>query len=248
MTNDNLTVGQRYANIIDSSTSTEDTEEALKQFLSGNTDFYEEQYYRLLAEIESSNTPKGFHDYDRTYIEKYKPVMESREFIAERRVEAIKGNFKTELEVRVYVTNKFKEKGFSQEHEYYDSTEYEKDYDKIRAVFKSAELPAPLTGIIPDKDLKKFLKPGDILFIKQDTRSVSMNPTTSSLDVSQNPGYHVVKGGEVLKVNIKNVKTRVTGEYWGKPYDHEASIPLIDITHVIRDGKRYRVDDSNELV
>jgi hypothetical protein len=58
-------------------------------------------------------------------------------------------------------------------------------------------------------------------------------------------GYRIVDGGEVLKVNVKNVKTRVRGEYMGKPYENEPSLALDKVTHVIRDGKRYRVDDSD---
>jgi hypothetical protein len=240
MTNDNLTVEQRYANIIASSTMPEDTKDALAEFLSRNTYFQKQKYYEFLAKIESDNVPKGFDIYYRDHIEKYRPVIEAEEFIAERRQEAIKGDFETELELRVYVINKLKEKGFSQEHEYYDSPEYEKDYDKIRAVFKSAEVPAPLAGIIPYKDLKKALKVGDTLYQKKDTYSFSNGQATG--------GYRIVKGGEVLKVKIKYVKVRSTGDYMGKPFDHEISIPLNSISHVIRDGKRYKVDHSTELI
>lgn len=183
MTNDNLTVGQRYENIIASSTEPRETEKALKEFLRGNVDFYKQRYYEILTEIESNSVPKGCEDFYYISVEKYKPVIEAEEFIAKRRQEAINGNFETELEVGIYVINKLKEKGFSKEHEYYDSPEYEKDYDKIRAVFKSAEVPVPVAGIIYCEDLRKFLKPGDVLFIKQATCSVSMNPTASSLDV-----------------------------------------------------------------
>lgn len=240
MTNENLTVEQRYQNIVASSINPEDTKDAVTEALLGNMDFQKQKYYEFLAKIESDNVPKGFHNYYRDYIEKYRPVIEAEEFIAERRKEAINGNFETELEVRIYVINILKEKGFSGEHEYYDSNEYEKDYDKIRAVFKSAELPTPVYGIIPFKDLKKYLKVGDILFQKKESYSYYSGKATG--------GYQILKGGEVLKVNIKNVKTRVTGDYVGKPFDHETSIPLGTISHVIRDEKRYKVDHSNESV
>jgi hypothetical protein len=144
--------------------------------------------------------------------------------------------------------NILKEKGFSNETEYYNSPEYEKDYDKIPVAFRSTELPIPLAGVIYYKELKNFLKSGDILFVKQVTCSVRMNQTTLSLDVRQNPGYSIIKGGEVLKVNIKNVKVRSTGEYMGKSWDHEISIPIATIFAIIRDGKRYNVDHSTESV
>lgn len=244
MTTSNLTVEQRYQNIITSSTIPEDTKDAVIEFMFVNKyNFPETQkrkYYEFLAKIESDDVPKGFYDYYRDHIEKYKPVIESEEFIVERRQEAINGNFETELEVRLYVINKLKKEGFSTEYEYYDSPEYKNDYDKIQVVFKSVELPPPLVGIIPCKDLKKTLKAGDILYQKQDKYSSYMGQAIE--------GYKIVRGGEVLKVNIKNVKVRSTGDYMGKPFDHEISIPIATISHVICDGKRYKVDDSNELV
>ena len=230
-------VDQQYKDIIASSKNPKGTEDAMSSALkNGVSDFDRENYNRYLSAIKSGTADKGVVGYYQDQIDRYKPVIDAENFINERRKKAISGDYETEQEAGVYVLNKLKQKGYK-EHEYYDSPDYEKDYGKLMGVMKSAKLPPPLSGIVPGKELKQTLTPGDKLLVKENTYSV--------MGGSSPTGYRIVDGGEVLKVNVKNVKTRVRGEYMGKPYENEPSLALDKVTHVIRDGKRYKVDDSD---
>ena len=102
---------------------------------------------------------------------------------------------------------------------------------------KTKDVPPPLSGSVPSKDLRKTLNPGDKLFVKSFVSERLSNPSD----------YRIADGGEVLKVNIKNAKVRSRGisPLNGKPYDVEGVATLNEISHVIRDGKRYKVDDSD---
>jgi hypothetical protein len=230
-------VDQQYKDIIASSKDPKGTEEALSSALRGGIgDFERKNYNEYLTAIASGTVPKGMGDYYQKQIDKYKPVIDAENFINERRQKAKAGDYETESEAGVYILDKLKQKGYK-EHEYYDSPDYKMDYDKLKTVMKSMELPPPLSGNIPSKELKQTLTQGDKLLVKESTYSM--------MGGSSPAGYRIVDGGEVLKVNVKNVKTRVQGEYMGKPYKNEPSLALDTVTHVIRDGKRYKVDDSD---
>ncbi|ADZ31568.1 hypothetical protein PaVLD_ORF061R [Planktothrix phage PaV-LD] len=231
-------VDQQYKDIIASSKDPKGTEEVLSSALRGGFgDFERKNYNEYSTAIKSGTVPKGMGNYYQKQVDKYKPIIEAEDFINERKKKAISGDYETEQEAGVYVLNKLKQKGYK-EHEYYDSPDYEKDYGKLVGVMKSVKLPPPLSGIVPGKELKQALTPGDKLLVKEDTYSLMSGGNTPT-------GYRIVDGGEVLKVNVKNVKTRVRGEYMGKPYENEPSLALDKVTHVIRDGKRYKVDDSD---
>ena len=231
-------VDQQYKDIIASSKDPKGTEEVLSSALRGGFgDFERKNYNEYSTAIKSGTVPKGMGNYYQKQVDKYKPIIDAEDFINERKKKAISGDYETEQEAGVYVLNKLKQKGYK-EHEYYDSPDYEKDYGKLVGVMKSVKLPPPLSGIVPGKELKQTLTPGDKLLVKEDTYSLMSSGNTPT-------GYRIVDGGEVLKVNIKNVKTRVRGEYMGKPYENEPSLALDKVTHVIRDGKRYKVDDSD---
>jgi hypothetical protein len=231
-------VDQQYKDIIASSKNPKGTEDAVSSALkNGVSDFDRENYNRYLSAIKSGKADKGVVGYYQDQIDRYKPVIDAENFINERRQKAIAGDYETEQEAGVYVLNKLKQKGYK-EHEYYDSPDYEKDYGKLVGVMKSTKLPPPLSGTVPSRELKQTLTQGDKLLIKKDTYSLMGGGNTPT-------GYQIVDGGEVLKVNVKNVKTRVKGEYMGKPYENESSIALDNVSHVIRDGKRYKVDLSD---
>jgi hypothetical protein len=231
-------VDQQYKDIIASSKDPKGTEEVLSSALRGGFgDFERKNYNEYSTAIKSGTVPKGMGNYYQKQVDKYKPIIEAEDFINERKKKAISGDYETEQEAGIYVLNKLKQKGYK-EHEYYDSSDYEKDYGKLVGVMKSVKLPPPLSGIVPGKELKQTLTPGDKLLVKEDTYSLMSSGNTPT-------GYRIVDGGEVLKVNVKNVKTRVRGEYMGKPYENEPSLALDKVTHVIRDGKRYKVDDSD---
>jgi hypothetical protein len=231
-------VDQQYKDIIAKSKDPKGTEEVLSSALRGGFgDFERKNYNEYSTAIKSGTVPKGMGNYYQKQVDKYKPIIEAEDFINERKKKAISGDYETEQEAGVYVLNKLKQKGYK-EHEYYDSPDYEKDYGKLVGVMKSVKLPPPLSGIVPGKELKQTLTPGDKLLVKEDTYSLMSSGNTPT-------GYRIVDGGEVLKVNVKNVKTRVRGEYMGKPYENEPSLALDKVTHVIRDGKRYKVDDSD---
>lgn len=229
-------VDQQYKDIIAKSKDPKATEEEVSMALMrGLPDFHRDNYNEYLTAIKNNTVPKGYENHYREKVDRFKPVVDNEDFINERRKKAIKGDYETEGEARVYVLNKMKEKGYK-EHEYYDSPDYEKDYDKLKGVMKTKDVPPPLSGSVPSKDLRKTLNPGDKLFVKSFVSERLSNPSD----------YRIADGGEVLKVNIKNVKVRSRGTSLnGKPYDVEGVATLDEISHVIRDGKRYKVDDSD---
>lgn len=231
-------VEQKYKDIIASSKNPKGTEDAMSSALrNGVSDFDRENYNRYLSAIKSGTADKGVVGYYQDQIDRYKPVIDAENFINERRKKAIAGDYETKEEAGVFVLNKLKEKGYK-EHEYYDSPDYKKDYDKLKSIMKSDKLPPPLSGVVPSKELKQTIKPGDKLFYKKDTYSLMSGGNSPT-------GYQIADAGEVLKVGVKNVKTKSKGEYMGKPYENEGLVPLDKISHIIRDGKRYKVDDSD---
>ena len=230
-------VDQQYKDIIAKSKDPKATEEEVSMALMrGLPDFHRDSYNEYSTAIKNNTVPKGYENHYREKVDRFKPVVDNEDFINERRKKAIKGDYETENEARVYVLNKMKEKGYK-EHEYYDSPDYEKDYDKLKGVMKTKDVPPPLSGSVPSKDLRKTLNPGDKLFVKSFVSERLSNPSD----------YRIADGGEVLKVNIKNAKVRSRGisPLNGKPYDVEGVATLNEISHVIRDGKRYKVDDSD---
>jgi hypothetical protein len=231
-------VDQQYKDIIASSKHPGRTEEELFSALRrGISDSDKKDYNRYSDAIKSGTVPKGYGEYYQERVDRFKPVIDAEDFINERRKKAIKGDYETEEEARVYVQNKSEEKNYKHL-EYYDSPGYKDDYDKLKGVVKSGKLPVPLSGIVPSKELKQTLKSGDNLLIKQNTYSMTGSGNSPT-------GYKIVDGGDVLRVGIKNVKVREQGDYMGKPYDREETVGLDKVTHVIRDGKRYKVDDSD---
>jgi|LakMenEpi13Oct10_1017325.scaffolds.fasta_scaffold00003_20 hypothetical protein len=229
-------VDQQYKDIIASSKDPKGTEEEVSiALMRGLPDFHRDNYNEYSTAIKNNTVPKGYESHYQSQVDRFKPVVDNEDFINERRKKAIKGDYETEGEARVYVLNKMKEKGYK-EHEYYDSPDYEKDYDKLKGVMKTKDVPPPLSGSVPSKDLRKTLNPGDKLFVKSYVSERLSNPSD----------YKIADGGEVLKVNIKNAKVRNRGTSLnGKPYDVEGVATLDEISHVIRDGKRYKVDDSD---
>jgi len=229
-------VDQQYKDIIAKSKDPKRAEEEVSMALMrGLPDFHRDNYNEYSTAIKNNTVPKGYESHYQSQVDRFKPVVDNEDFINERRKKAIKGDYETEGEARVYVLNKMKEKGYK-EHEYYDSPDYEKDYDKLKGVMKTKDVPPPLSGSVPSKDLRKTLNPGDKLFVKSYVSERLSNPSD----------YKIADGGEVLKVNIKNVKVRNRGTSLnGKPYDVEGVATLDEISHVIRDGKRYKVDDSD---
>jgi hypothetical protein len=229
-------VDQQYKDIIAKSKDPKGTEEEVSiALMRGLPDFHRDNYNEYSTAIKNNTVPKGYESHYQSQVDRFKPVVDNEDFINERRKKAIKGDYETEGEARVYVLNKMKEKGYK-EHEYYDSPDYEKDYDKLKGVMKTKDVPPPLSGSVPSKDLRKTLNPGDKLFVKSYVSERLSNPSD----------YKIADGGEVLKVNIKNAKVRNRGTSLnGKPYDVEGVATLDEISHVIRDGKRYKVDDSD---
>jgi hypothetical protein len=231
-------VDQQYKDIIASSKHPGRTEEELFSALRrGISESDKKDYNRYSDAIKSGTVPKGYGEYYQERVDRFKPVIDAEDFINERRKKAIKGDYETEEEARVYVQNKSEEKNYKHL-EYYDSPGYKDDYDKLKGVVKSGKLPVPLSGIVPSKELRKTLKSGDNLLIKQNTYSATSSGNSPT-------GYKIVDGGNVLRVGIKNVKVREQGDYMGKPYDREETVGLDKVSHVIRDGKRYKVDDSD---
>ena len=228
-------INQRYQEIIANSKNPVETEKALRESLWGIMEHQLRRYTDYLAQIESGTVPKGYENHYQSCIDKYKPVIEAEEFISERRQKAIAGEFETELEIGVYVRNWIKLAN-CEEYEYYDSLDYNERYEKIKAIIQDRDVPLPLSGIIPSQDLKQVLKPGDKLFHYEEMRPLSPEITYATKQ------YHIRDGGTVVKVNIKNVKTKINSLYMGEPLEIEASIPLNNISHVIRDGNRYRID------
>lgn len=230
------TVDQQYKDIIASSKDPKGTEEAISEALADTLDFEKKTYERYLESQKNGTVPKGYEKYYQDHIDQYKPVIEAEQFLKERRKKALDGDFETEAEVRPYLL-KMMDK-YKKDYDYYDSPEYAEKREKFKSIVGEAPLPPVLSGKIPAKDLRQTLKPGDKLLRKQATYGYA-----GSSSGNTPTGWKYSDGGEVAKVAIKNVSTKINYGMGDRMFDD--SVPMRDISHVIRDGKRYKVDDSD---
>jgi hypothetical protein len=229
-------VDQQYKDIIAKSKDPKATEEAISQALSDTLDFEKKTYERYLESQKNGTVPKGYEKHYQDHIDQYKPVIEAEQFLKERRKKALDGDFETEAEVRPYLL-KMMDK-YKKDYDYYDSPEYAEKREKFKSIVGEAPLPPVLSGKIPAKDLRQTLKPGDKLLRKQATYGYA-----GSSSGNTPTGWKYSDGGEVTKVAIKNVSTKINYGMGDRMFDD--SVPMRDISHVIRDGKRYKVDDSD---
>ena len=231
------TVDQQYKDIIAKSKDPVETEKALGEALLGGSlwNAQKREYDRDISDLRDGKVKKGYETYTQGNVNKYKPIVDNEKFIEERRKAIDSGDFQTKKEAEIYLHKKIQAKN-NKPYDYFDSPEYEKEYEKVNGILENKELPPPLAGKIPGKDLKQSVKPGDKLLVKETTYGFTDNKPT---------GHKISSGGEITKVGIKNIKTRSKGDYMGKPYDHEGLVSMSDVSHVIRDGKRYKVDDSD---
>jgi hypothetical protein len=231
-------VDQQYKDIIASSKDPKGTEEAIAEALSGTLDYKKQTYERYLAAQASGTVPPGYEKRYQEHIDQYKPVIEAEQFFNERRQKAVNGDFETEAEVMAYMGS-LKGK-YKNSYEFYDSPEYTEKRSKIESIIKNNyELPPPLSGNIPRSELKKTLSPGDKLLVKENTYGSMGSSGNNNIPT----GYNIREGGEVTKVAVTNVVAKK--QYSGQQNAFESKTPMKDITHVIRDGKRYKVDDSD---
>lgn len=231
-------VDQQYKDIIASSKDPKGTEEAIAEALSGTLDYKKQTYERYLAAQASGTVPPGYEKRYQEHIDQYKPVIEAEQFFNERRQKAVNGDFETEAEVMAYMGS-LKGK-YKNSYEFYDSPEYTEKRSKIESIIKNNyELPPPLSGNIPRSELKKTLSPGDKLLVKENTYGSMGSSGNNNIPT----GYNIGEGGEVTKVAVTNVVAKK--QYSGQQNAFESKTPMKDITHVIRDGKRYKVDDSD---
>jgi len=229
---------QQYKDIIASSKDPKGTEEAIAEALSGTLDYKKQTYERYLAAQASGIVPPGYEKRYQEHIDQYKPVIEAEQFFNERRQKAVNGDFETEAEVMAYMGS-LKGK-YKNSYEFYDSPEYTEKRSKIESIIKNNyELPPPLSGNIPRSELKKTLSPGDKLLVKENTYGSMGSSGNNNIPT----GYNIREGGEVTKVAVTNVVAKK--QYSGQQNAFESKTPMKDITHVIRDGKRYKVDDSD---
>ena len=232
------TVDQQYKDIVASSKDPKGTEEAIAEALAGTLDYKKQTYERYLAAQTSGTVPPGYEKHYQEHIDQYKPVIEAEQFFNERRQKAVNGDFETEAEVMAYMGS-LKGK-YKNSYEFYDSPEYTEKRSKIESIIKNNyELPPPLSGNIPRSELKKTLSPGDKLLVKENTYGYAGSSGSSNIPTE----YNVREGGEVTKVAITNVMAKK--QYSGQQNAFESKTPMKDITHIIRDGKRYKVDDSD---
>jgi hypothetical protein len=230
-------VDQQYKDIIAKSKDPVETEKALGEALLGGSLWNAEkrEYDRDVSDLRDGKVKKGYESYTQGNINKYKPIVDNEKFIEERRKAIDSGDFQTKKEVEIYLHKKIQAKN-NKPYDYFDSPEYEKEYEKVNGILENKELPPPLTGKISGKDLKQSVIPGDKLLVKKTTYGFTDNKPR---------GYEISSGGEIVKVGIKNIKTRSKGNYMGRPYDNEGLVSMSEVSHVIRDGKRYKVDDSD---
>ena len=127
---------------------------------------------------------------------------------------------------------------YKKDYDYYDSPEYAEKREKFKSIVGEAPLPPVLSGKIPAKDLRQTLKPGDKLLRKQATYGYAGGSSGNTPT-----GWKYSDGGEVVKAAIKNVSTKINYGMGDRMFDN--SVPMRDVTHVIRDCKRYKVDDSD---
>jgi hypothetical protein len=230
------TVDQQYKDIIASSKDPKGTEEAISEALADTLDFEKKTYERYLTAQKNGTVPKGYEEHYQKHIDKYKPVIEAEQFLKERRKKALAGDFETEAEIRPY--GKAMIDKYGKDYDYYDSQEYAEKREKLKSIVGEAPLPPVLSGKIPAKDLRQTLKPGDKLLRKQATYGYA-----GSSSGNTPTGWKYSDGGEVAKVAIKNVSTKINYGMGDRMFDD--SVSMRDVTHVIRDGKRYKVDDSD---
>ena len=229
-------VDQQYKDIIAKSKDPKATEEAISQALSDTLDFEKKTYERYLESQKNGTVPKGYEKHYQDHIDQYKPVIEAEQFLKERRKKALDGDFETEAEVRPYLF-KMMDK-YKKDYDYYDSPEYAEKREKFKSIVGEAPLPPVLSGKIPAKDLRQTLKPGDKLLRKQATYGYAGGSSGNTPT-----GWKYSDGGDVVKAAIKNVSTKINYGMGDRMFDN--SVPMRDVTHVIRDGKRYKVDDSD---
>jgi hypothetical protein len=230
-------VEQKYKDIIASSKDPKGTEKVLREAMIGGALWKSQKqtYKELLEEIEGGIVPEGYENHVQGMVDRYKPVIDAENFINKRREAVAKGDFRTKEEAELYVGEKIQSKS-NKPYDYFDSPEYGKEYEKIKSLIKSDKLPPPLSGVVPSKELKQTIKQGDQLLYKKDAYSLGANSLS---------GYEISDAGEVVDIGFKNVKTRSNSEYMGRLYENEGTVPLDKISHIIRDGKRYKVDPSD---
>lgn len=230
-------VEQKYKDIIASSKDPKGTEKVLREAMVGGALWKSQKqtYKESLEEIEGGIVPEGYENHVQGIVDRYKPVIDAENFINKRREAVAKGDFRTKEEAELYVGKKIQSKS-NKPYDYFDSPEYGKEYEKIKSVMKSDKLPPPLSGVVPSKELKQTIKQGDQLLYKKDAYSLGVNSLS---------GYEISDAGEVIDIGFKNVKTRSNSEYMGRLYENEGTVPLDKISHIIRDGKRYKVDPSD---
>jgi len=230
-------VEQKYKDIIASSKDPKGTEKVLREAMVGGALWKSQKqtYKESLEEIEGGIVPEGYENHVQGIVDRYKPVIDAENFINKRREAVAKGDFRTKEEAELYVGKKIQSKS-NKPYDYFDSPEYGKEYEKIKSVMKSDKLPPPLSGVVPSKELKQTIKQGDQLLYKKDAYSLGANSLS---------GYEISDAGEVVDIGFKNVKTRSNSEYMGRLYENEGTVPLDKISHIIRDGKRYKVDPSD---
>lgn len=232
-------VEQKYKDIIASSKDPKGTEKVLREAMIGGALWKSQKqtYKESLEEIEGGIVPEGYENHVQGIVDRYKPVIDAENFINKRREAVAKGDFRTKEEAELYVGKKIQSKS-NKPYDYFDSPEYGKEYEKIKSVMKSDKLPPPLSGVVPSKELKQTTKQGDQLLYKKDTYSLMSGGNSPT-------GYEISDTGEVVGIGFKNVKTRSNSEYMGRLYENEGTVPLDKISHIIRDGKRYKVDPSD---
>jgi|GEM_PF-6753736 len=232
-------VEQKYKDIIASSKDPKGTEKVLREAMIGGALWKSQKqtYKESLEEIEGGIVPEGYENHVQGIVDRYKPVIDAENFINKRREAVAKGDFRTKEEAELYVGKKIQSKS-NKPYDYFDSPEYGKEYEKIKSVMKSDKLPPPLSGVVPSKELKQTTKQGDQLLYKKDTYSLMSGGNSPT-------GYEISDAGEVVGIGFKNVKTRSNSEYMGRLYENEGTVPLDKISHIIRDGKRYKVDPSD---
>lgn len=187
------------------------------------------RYEEIVSELSDGTFPKGYESHYRGKARVYDFYLKNEQFILSRRKAIESGDYKTPLEASLYLRKKVT---INKEYDYFDSPSYKKEYNKLRDIFGDDKVPPPLSGKISFSDLKQNLGQGDSLLIREDVYGLGSNKVS---------GSRIVPGGSLIKLNRKNAKVEFKGEYMGKPFTREGNVPLSDITHVIKDGKRYKV-------
>lgn len=225
-------IEQKYQEIIAKTKDPKEAESVLLSALNDDTSWQNQKYRanEFARMIKETNIPESRKGFFQRVIDNHKPYADAEDFIEDRKKAISKGEYQNSVEAKAYLSKKIKDFDHD-EYKYYDSPNYREDYNNLQLQITDKKLPPPVSGSMLKSNLGEALKPGDRLLVKEPIRDKK----------GRNIGFKGTESGEVLKSMNKTAQVRMTDknkfvENW------EQRVSLDSVSHVIRNGKRYKVD------